>query len=118
MEYKELIKSAITALKSNILRTSLTMLGIIIGITSVILIVSIGQGAVAFVTNELASFGTNVFSINPGTSGFSSFAGADTLTLDDAAAIKEDESLTNVKSVATNAIASVTVEANNEEETL
>ncbi len=118
MEYKELINSAIQALKSNILRTSLTMLGIIIGITSVILIVSIGQGAVAFVTNELATFGTNVFSINPGSDNFSSFAGADTLTLDDVEAIDEDESLTNVKSVAAISMASVTVAANGEEDTL
>ncbi len=118
MEYKELINSALQALRSNILRTSLTMLGIIIGITSVILIVSIGQGAVAFVTNELASFGTNVFSINPGSSNFNSFAGADTLTLDDVEAIEEDESLTNVKSVAAISMASVTVTANGEEDIL
>lgn len=118
MEYKELINSALQALRSNILRTSLTMLGIIIGITSVILIVSIGQGAVAFVTNELASFGTNVFSINPGSSNFNSFAGADTLTLDDVEAIEEDESLTNVKSVAAISMASVTVAANGEEDIL
>ena len=36
MEYKEIFKSAVQALRTNILRTSLTMLGIIIGITSVI----------------------------------------------------------------------------------
>lgn len=118
MEYKEIIKSAATALRSNLLRTSLTMLGIIIGIASVILIVSIGQGAVSFVTNELTSFGTNVFSINPGSSGFSSFAGADTLTLDDVDAIKKDTSLTNIKNVATNAMSSVTVLANGEEDSL
>lgn len=118
MEYKEIIKSAVSALRSNILRTSLTMLGIIIGISSVILIVSIGQGAVRFVTNELASFGTNVFSINPGSSGFSSFAGAETLTLDDVEAIKNDSSLTNIKSIASNAMSSVTVLANGEEKSL
>ena len=116
MEYKELIKSAITALKSNILRTALTMLGIIIGITSVILIVSIGQGAVAFVTNELSSFGTNVFQINPGTGAFSAIAGADTLTLEDIEAIESDTSLTNIKSVAAFSVSTVTVSANGEEE--
>src|SRR3972149_4425917 len=113
MEYKELIKSAITALKSNILRTALTMLGIIIGISSVILIVSIGQGAVAFITNELSSFGTNFFSINPGTSQFRAFAGGTkNLTIEDADAIRNDQSLSNVEVVAPIAVVSVKVSAN------
>src|SRR3989304_6317340 len=118
MEYKELIKSAITALKSNILRTALTMLGIIIGITSVILIVSIGQGAVAFVTNELSSFGTNVFQINPGTGAFSAAVGADTLTLDDVEAIESEEAFTNIDKVVPVAVSTVDVLANGEDRNL
>src|SRR3972149_6163453 len=118
MEYKELIKSAITALKSNILRTALTMLGIIIGITSVILIVSIGQGAVAFVTNELSSFGTNVFQINPGTGAFSAIAGADTLTLEDVESIRNDTSFTNIESAAAFSVSTVTVSVDGEEESI
>jgi len=118
MDYKELVKSAIASLKANVLRTSLTMLGIIIGISSVILIVSIGQGAVSFVTNELSSFGTNVFSINPGSGAFSSVAGADTLTLDDVEAIGQDESLTNVDKVIPVANSTAEVSANGENKTL
>lgn len=118
MEYKEIVRSALQSLKSNILRTSLTMLGIIIGITSVILIYSIGQGAVAFITNELASFGTDYFQINPGTSQISSFAGSETLTFEDLEAIKNDSSLTNIKSVVPIAMASVPVSANGEEDEL
>lgn len=116
MDTREILRSAIQSLRSNILRTSLTMLGIVIGISSVILIVSIGQGAVAFVTNELTSFGTNVFSIAPGGDGFSQFAGANTLTLEDVDAIKNDASLTNVKSVAVFNMSSLPVEANGEED--
>ena len=118
MEYKEIIQSALQALRTNILRTSLTMLGIIIGITSVILIYSIGQGAVAFITNELTLFGTDYFQINPGGNQISTFAGSQALTFDDLEAIKNDASLTNIKSVAPIAMASVPVSSNEEEDEL
>lgn len=116
MEYKEIIQSAIQALRNNILRTSLTMLGIIIGISSVILIYSIGQGAVAFITNELSSFGTDYFQITPGSSQFSTFAGSNTITFDDVEAIRNDQSLTNIRYVAPISMASVTITANGEDE--
>ncbi len=114
MEYKESLLSSIYALKMNKLRTFLTMLGIIIGISSVILIVSIGQGAVAFVTNELSSFGTNVFSINPGSNLMSATAGAaNTLTMDDVDAIEEDTSISsNIELIGINAMGTVNASAN------
>lgn len=116
MEYKEIIKSAFQALRVNVMRTSLTMLGIIIGITSVILIYSIGQGAVKFITDELSSFGIDYFQINPGSSQISTFAGSKSLTLDDVEAIEKDTSLTNIKSIGVMAMASVPVSANDEED--
>lgn len=94
------------------------MLGIIIGITSVILIVSIGRGAVAFITNELSSFGTDYFQINPGEDNFSSFAGSNTLRLDDVEAIRKDTSFTNINKVVPMAIASTVVSANGEEDSI
>ncbi|NTU73110.1 FtsX-like permease family protein [Candidatus Roizmanbacteria bacterium] len=118
MEYFEIVKSALQALKANKLRTSLTMVGIVIGITSVILIYSIGQGAVAFITNELASFGTDYFQINPGKSQISTLAGAQSLTMDDYNAIRNDTSITNIKDVAPIALSSVPAAANGEEEEL
>lgn len=119
MDFKELIKQAFDSLRRNIMRTGLTMLGIIIGISSVILIVSIGQGAVAFITDQLSVFGTNYFSVNPGTSQFSSFAGGvKSLTLDDADAIRNDKSLTNVTHVAPVAVANVKVSANDVDKSL
>ncbi len=100
MEFKETIKSAIQALRINALRSSLTMLGIIIGITAVILISSIGQGTVAFISNELSSFGTNFFEINPGSDFISTFTGGDEpLTTQDIEAIK-DANIPNIESVA------------------
>lgn len=118
MDFKEIIRSAIQALRGNILRTSLTMIGIIIGISAVILIYSIGQGAVAFITNELSSFGIDYFQITPGNSQFSAFAGAKSLTFDDIDAIKNDSSLTNIRLIAPFAMANVKVSANNEEKEL
>lgn len=114
MEYKEIVSSALQSLRRNVLRTSLTMLGIIIGITSVILIYSIGQGAVAFITNELSSFGTDYFQINPGATQVSTLAGSKTLTFGDLNAIKADTSLTNIKQIAPFSIASVPVSANDQ----
>ncbi len=119
MEYKESLFSSLHALLTNKLRTFLTMLGIIIGISSVILIVSIGQGAVAFVTNELSSFGTNYFSINPGSDMMSATAGgANTLTMNDVEAIRNDQSLTNIDLITINAMSTVKASANGEERSM
>lgn len=113
MDFKQLLQSSITSLKSNALRTFLTMLGIIIGISSVILIYSIGQGAVVFVNNELSLFGTNFFQLNPGTSILANFTGgAQTITLDDVDAIRKDTSITNIQTVGAFVTTSTTVSAN------
>ena len=66
MNYLEIFKTAISALKANIMRTALTMLGIVIGIASVILIISLAQGATAAITTQISSFGTNLLFISPG----------------------------------------------------
>lgn len=95
------------------MRSSLTMLGIVIGISSVILIVSVGQGAIKFVTSELSSFGSNVITIFPGTSLVSSFAaGGKSLTIADFNAIKNDKSISNIDKMMPLAIASLPGSAN------
>lgn len=100
MQLKETLRSAIHALRINALRSSLTMLGIIIGITAVILISSLGQGTVAFISNELKSFGTNFFSINPGSDFMSAMTGGDKpLTTADIKAI-EDANIPNIENIA------------------
>jgi len=60
-----LFNLSISALKSNILRTFLTMLGIVIGISSVIIIISIGQGASRSITDQVSAFGTNWMEVSP-----------------------------------------------------
>lgn len=66
MNIYELIRSALAALKGNLLRTALTMLGIVIGIASVILIISLGQGASSSITSQVSSLGTNLIFVIPG----------------------------------------------------
>ncbi|MFQ5876433.1 MAG: ABC transporter permease [Acidobacteriota bacterium] len=76
------------------LRSALTVLGIAIGITSVILLTSIGEGVRSFVLSEFTQFGTNLIAINPGratTTGGSPAAMAGTirkLTIEDAEALR------------------------------
>lgn len=64
--FAEAFKMAVIAMKSHRMRTLLTMLGIIIGITSVVSVVALGQGARQKVINDISSMGTNVIDIYPG----------------------------------------------------
>lgn len=117
MQYKEILHSAQDALRGNPLRTVLTMLGIIIGISSVILISSIGQGAVAYITNELSAFGTNYFQITPGQGFVGSFAGSSNpLTKEDSDAIANEAGITNIEFVAPFGVSTRKVSANDEED--
>jgi putative ABC transport system permease protein len=60
------IKTALMALNRNRLRSSLTMLGIIIGVSAFIIMVSVGQGAKASIESEIKSMGTNVMMVMAG----------------------------------------------------
>ena len=64
--FSEAFKMALIAMTSHRMRTLLTMLGIIIGITSVVSVVALGQGAQQKVINDISAMGTNVIDINPG----------------------------------------------------
>lgn len=103
MEYTEIIQEAATTLTVNKLRTGLAMLGIVIGIGSVIALVSLGQSSQAAVSNQIQSLGANLLTITPGSTrgGFvSGGAGsATTLTLADAEAIQKSITVTNVLNV-------------------
>jgi putative ABC transport system permease protein len=64
----ENLKVAFKSLTSNKLRAFLTMLGIIIGVGSVVAVMSVGAGATSSITQNLQSMGTNVITISPGRS--------------------------------------------------
>lgn len=77
MEIKDIIKTSIVGLKSHKSRSALTILGIVIGITSIILVMSIGESAQGLILGEIQSFGPNNLFVLPGrvSSNPSSFAG-------------------------------------------
>jgi putative ABC transport system permease protein len=60
----QLIKMAIKSIVTNKIRSFLTMLGIIIGIASVIILVAMGQGSTQSVQNSIESMGTNLITVN------------------------------------------------------
>jgi putative ABC transport system permease protein len=68
MLFSENFKIAIRALRANKLRSMLTMLGIVIGVATVVALLSIGKGATASITSQIQSNGSNLLSISPGRS--------------------------------------------------
>lgn len=66
MNILEYILLSLRSLRTNKVRSLLTMLGIIIGVASVILLVSIGTGLQAYITNQFASLGSNKIYVLPG----------------------------------------------------
>lgn len=93
MMLSDLIQETYIALSANRVRTGLTMLGIVIGIGSVIAMIAVGQGAQVSIEERIQSIGSNLLMVRPGFSRVpgqvvSSGAGsAESLTLDDADAI-------------------------------
>src|SRR5204863_9857898 len=92
---------AMEALRQNVMRTALTMLGIVIGVAAVICVVAIGEGAQASVERAITNIGANMIWVEAGgvnRSGVRSGSfGTKTLTLADYDAIKAQISLvTNV----------------------
>ncbi|MCX8513704.1 MAG: ABC transporter permease [Candidatus Pacebacteria bacterium] len=96
---KDLIKEAATALSSNKVRTGLTVLGIVVGIASVIVLSAIGNGAKANITEEIQSNGSNLITIVNGSpramdgKGFAQKGSGKTLTVDDYNAIKSIDNI-------------------------
>ncbi len=89
----DLLRETVWSLAGNKARSSLTILGIVIGIASVITMVSIGQGAQASIENSIQSIGSNLIIIYPGAGRNegpvrSSRGSAKTLTMEDAEAVK------------------------------
>lgn len=93
---------AIRSLLTNKLRSSLTMLGIIIGVGSVITLMSLGKGAEATITSTFEELGTNVIYVQPrnpdapGLFGLIPAYAGPTLTLNDSKAIAEIRSVLGV----------------------
>jgi putative ABC transport system permease protein len=93
VEGRDLLAMGSGSLRANKMRSALSMLGIAIGVASVVLLTSIGEGTRVYIINEFSQFGTNVLAVNPGkaeTSGIPGALGGTTrkLTIDDAVAVE------------------------------
>src|SRR5689334_22976357 len=92
MNSRDLIRMAFGALRGHGLRTALSVLGVAIGVISVVLLTSIGNGARLYLAGEFAALGTNLVIVMPGkseTTGLTPMmiGTPHDLTLDDAEAI-------------------------------
>jgi putative ABC transport system permease protein len=103
MNIKDLFAEIFISLSGNKIRSGLTMLGIVIGIGSVIALISIGQGAQRSISSSIQAIGSNLIIVTPGQQrGFGPVSGgrgtAQTLTLGDVEAITA--TVQNAKAIA------------------
>ncbi len=105
MNIVDTLKISYSSLKTHKKRTFLTMLGLIIGTSSVILVMSVGAGAQSLITNQIERRGTDMVAVLPGASDSSgppaSIFGIviTTLTEEDAEAIEKKENVRHAKDV-------------------
>jgi putative ABC transport system permease protein len=103
MKLIEIFEESISVLNTNKLRTGLSALGIIIGVGSVIALMTLGQASQQSVKSRIQSLGSNLLTIRAGAAqqGFLGGQGSrTTLTLDDAIAMSKDERITTISKVA------------------
>ena len=116
MHLKQTITMAFKAISGNKIRSFLTMLGVIIGVMSVIVLMAIGQGTTASVTESIASMGTNLLTVTIQTRRVggmgsknpwamtSSSKGTVILTMDDVLSLEDDASIECVSPVVTGSL--------------
>ncbi|MFC3533245.1 MacB family efflux pump subunit [Vogesella facilis] len=90
------LQMAMVALRANLFRTALTLLGVIIGVAAVVTMLAIGNGSKAEVLERIAAMGSNLLLVRPGAPGVRPSGNIATLTADDARALA---SLPNVDGV-------------------
>ena len=99
---------AVRAIRRNLLRSSLTVLGIVIGVAAVITMVTIGKGATARVTSDIAQLGANLLIVRPGQRVGMQRTEAPQFKLADAEAVARDvNTVTTVAPTASRALAVV-----------
>lgn len=104
MDYPALFSESLGTLSLNKTRTGLAILGIVIGIGSVIALLSLGQASQQAIQSQIQSLGSNLLTVQPGAirqgGGVMGAAGGrTTLTLDDAKAIAASPEITTIKNV-------------------
>lgn len=119
MRFGDTLRTAFDSVRAHRLRSALTMLGILIGISAVVLTVGLGAGARAKVQTQIDQLGTNVLVVSPGSSTTSSgarggFGTASTLTTADADALRSGTTAPDVAAVAPVSSTSVKLTAGTE----
>ena len=105
MTFLETVRTAFSAVLSRKLRSALTMLGILIGIASVMLTVGLGQGAQKTITDQINKLGSNLIIVNSGANSSGTSANNRTrfttpLTLNDATALADKNNCPDILNVA------------------
>ncbi len=88
-ELFEATRTAVRSLRSNIFRTILTLLGIVIGVASVITMLAIGDGAKQAVVERISVLGSNLLMVRPGAPNIRGTGGIATLIPEDAIAVRD-----------------------------
>jgi putative ABC transport system permease protein len=83
VSFAESVRLALTAIRANRLRSGLTVLGVVIGVLSVVLLVAVGSGARAVVTAGVEDLGSNLLLVAPGSFEFGQAPTRSQFTLDD-----------------------------------
>ncbi|MGV8966028.1 MAG: ABC transporter permease [Cellulomonas sp.] len=115
MTWTETLRTGLSAVRAHGLRSTLTVLGILIGIAAVILTVGLGLGTQKDVSAQISALGSNLLIVTPGsstnTSGIRGGVGSSaTLTRADAAALTSDVTAPDVAAVAAEKSSSLSVE--------
>jgi putative ABC transport system permease protein len=105
MSWRDTLRTATEAVRTHRLRSALTMLGILIGITAVVLTVGIGDGAKQQVQDQINELGTNVLVVSPGSTTSATglrggFGSASTLTQQDANALATKSDAPDIQALA------------------
>ena len=111
MTFLETVRTAFTAVMGRKMRSALTMLGILIGIASVMLTVGIGQGAQKTITDQINKLGSNLIIVNSGANSSLTVSNAGSaannrtrfttpLTLNDATALADKNTCPDILNVA------------------
>jgi putative ABC transport system permease protein len=112
--WRDTFRTATEAVRTHRLRSALTMLGILIGITAVVLTVGLGAGAKQKVQKQINELGTNILVVSPGSSTTSAgarggFGSSSTLTMQDADALNVTSAAPDIQSVAPVSTSSVSL---------
>jgi len=102
MDFRELFIESFNTLTLNKMRTGLAILGVVIGIGSVIALISLGESSQRSIEERIQSLGSNLLTISPGSltsGGVRGASGVTTLTYSDAKAISDSPQITTIKSV-------------------